>query len=106
MKIVLRYQPLFFFHSTKVVLQHRIQNRLKDKRIGHRAAQEAKGIDWEGRQHSGYVDAYNLQLTAFIENVLAKKPVSPSFEDGRRAQMLADAAQKSLETGSKVTLDW
>ena len=44
--------------------------------------------------------------TAFIENVLTKKPVSPSFEDGRRAQMLADAAQKSLETGLKVTLDW
>ncbi len=43
---------------------YRIQNRLKDKRIGHRAAQEAKGIDWEGRQHSGYVDAYNLAKLA------------------------------------------
>lgn len=53
-----------------------------------------------------YVDAYNLQLTSFIENVLAKKPVSPSFEDGRRAQVLADAAQQSLETGQKVTLSW
>jgi myo-inositol 2-dehydrogenase/D-chiro-inositol 1-dehydrogenase len=53
-----------------------------------------------------YVDAYNLQLTSFIENVLAKKPVTPSFEDGRRAQMLADAAQQSLETGQKVTLSW
>ncbi|EGR2795539.1 3'-5' exonuclease [Vibrio navarrensis] len=43
---------------------YRIQNRLKDKRIGHRQAQEAKGIDWEGRQHSGYVDAYNLAKLA------------------------------------------
>ncbi|CAM4194796.1 exonuclease domain-containing protein [Vibrio astriarenae] len=43
---------------------YRIQNRLKDKRIGHKAAQEAKGIDWEGRQHSGYVDAYNLAKLA------------------------------------------
>ncbi|MGC9403140.1 exonuclease domain-containing protein [Vibrio genomosp. F10 str. 9ZC157] len=43
---------------------YRIQNRLKDKRIGHRAAQEAKDIEWEGRQHSGYVDAYNLAKLA------------------------------------------
>ena len=42
----------------------RIQNRLKDKRIGHKAAQESKGIEWEGRQHSGYVDAYNLAKLA------------------------------------------
>ena len=43
---------------------YRIQHRLKDKRIGHRAAQESLGIDWEGRQHSGYVDAYNLAKLA------------------------------------------
>ncbi|MDW1553255.1 exonuclease, partial [Vibrio sp. YT-18] len=29
-----------------------------------RAAQEAKGIEWEGRQHSGYVDAHNLAKLA------------------------------------------
>ncbi len=44
---------------------YRIQNRVKDQRIGHRAAQESKGIEWEGRQHSGYVDAYNLAKLAF-----------------------------------------
>ncbi|MCW8348578.1 exonuclease domain-containing protein [Vibrio sp. ZSDZ65] len=43
---------------------YRMQNRLKEKRIGHKAAQEAKGIEWEGRQHSGYVDAYNLAKLA------------------------------------------
>lgn len=43
---------------------YRMQNRLKEKRIGHRAAQEAKDIEWEGRQHSGYVDAYNLAKLA------------------------------------------
>ncbi|CAH0525928.1 3'-5' exonuclease [Vibrio hippocampi] len=43
---------------------YRMQKRLKDKRIGHRAAQEAQGIEWEGRQHSGYVDAYNLAKLA------------------------------------------
>lgn len=43
---------------------YRIQHRLKDKRIGHRAAQEIENIEWEGRQHSGYVDAYNLAKLA------------------------------------------
>ncbi|MDN3682537.1 3'-5' exonuclease [Vibrio tapetis subsp. quintayensis] len=42
----------------------RMQNRLKEKRIGHRAAQESKNIEWEGRQHSGFVDAYNLAKLA------------------------------------------
>ena len=43
---------------------YRIQHRLKEKRIGHRAAQEHVGIDWEGRQHSAYVDAHNLAKLA------------------------------------------
>ncbi len=43
---------------------YRIQNRLKDKRIGHKQAQLAQGIEWEGRQHSGFVDAYNLAKLA------------------------------------------
>ncbi len=45
---------------------YRIQNRLKERRVGHREAQELKGIAWEGRQHSGYVDAYNLAKLALI----------------------------------------
>ncbi|WP_070965445.1 3'-5' exonuclease [Vibrio sonorensis] len=43
---------------------YRIQHRLKDKRIGHREAQDNQNIEWEGRQHSGYVDAYNLAKLA------------------------------------------
>ncbi|ALM70594.1 3'-5' exonuclease [Vibrio vulnificus] len=53
-----------FNEFINIATLYRIQHRLKDKRIGHRAAQEAKGIDWEGRQHSGYVDAYNLAKLA------------------------------------------
>ncbi|HFQ5369762.1 TPA: exonuclease domain-containing protein [Vibrio vulnificus] len=53
-----------FNESINIATLYRIQHRLKDKRIGHRAAQEAKGIEWEGRQHSGYVDAYNLAKLA------------------------------------------
>ncbi|WP_456295773.1 exonuclease domain-containing protein [Vibrio sp. AK197] len=43
---------------------YRIKYRMKDKRIGHRDAQQALDIEWEGRQHSGYVDAYNLAKLA------------------------------------------
>lgn len=53
-----------FNEFINIATLYRIQHRLKDKRIGHRAAQEAKGIEWEGRQHSGYVDAYNLAKLA------------------------------------------
>ena len=53
-----------------------------------------------------YSTAYERQLGAFIDAVSAGEPVSPSFEDGRRAQKLADAAQQALETGEVVELDW
>lgn len=45
---------------------YRVQHRLKEKRIGHKAAQEQMNIEWEGRQHSGYVDAYNLAKLALV----------------------------------------
>ncbi|MEZ8709490.1 exonuclease, partial [Vibrio alginolyticus] len=53
-----------FSEFLNIATLYRVQNRLKEKRIGHRAAQEAKNIEWEGRQHSGYVDAYNLAKLA------------------------------------------
>ncbi|WP_261815313.1 3'-5' exonuclease [Vibrio gallicus] len=53
-----------FVEFINLATLYRVQHRLKDKRIGHRAAQQALGIEWEGRQHSGYVDAYNLAKLA------------------------------------------
>lgn len=41
-----------------------IKQRSKEKRIGHRQAQESLGIEWQGRQHSAYVDAHNLAMLA------------------------------------------
>jgi len=51
-----------------------------------------------------YEAAYNLQLTSFIKNVLENNPVSPNFEDGKKAQELAEAAQRSLISGNPVML--
>jgi myo-inositol 2-dehydrogenase / D-chiro-inositol 1-dehydrogenase len=51
-----------------------------------------------------YADAYRLELEDFIA-ALAQKPVElASGEDGRRALMLADAAQRSLVSGAPVAL--
>lgn len=51
-----------------------------------------------------YADAYRLELDDFIA-ALGKKPVElASGEDGRRALMLADAAQRSLDSGAPVAL--
>jgi len=38
----------------------RMQQRVKNKRFGHKRAMQIAGLEWEGRQHSGVVDATNL----------------------------------------------
>ncbi|MFA1560205.1 3'-5' exonuclease [Aliivibrio fischeri] len=43
---------------------YRIRSRKKNERMGQRRAMEELNIEWEGRQHSGYVDAYNLAQLA------------------------------------------
>ena len=49
-----------------------------------------------------YRDAYVAQLADFIDAVEHKRPPSFTFEDGRREQLLADAALESLNTGRTV----
>jgi len=51
-----------------------------------------------------YADAYRLQLEKFL-GALAGKPADlPGGEDGLRALLIADAAQRSHDTGSPVML--
>ncbi len=51
-----------------------------------------------------YAEAYRRELDAFIAAVLDGKPISPSGEDGLRAQRLADAATEAAKSGQPVTL--
>ncbi|GAC13917.1 inositol 2-dehydrogenase [Aliiglaciecola lipolytica] len=51
-----------------------------------------------------YQQAYQAQLSSFINCLINKTAPSPSFLDGLRAQQLADAAQQSLDTGLPVKL--
>jgi myo-inositol 2-dehydrogenase/D-chiro-inositol 1-dehydrogenase len=51
-----------------------------------------------------YADAYRLELDDFL-NALERKPVDlATGEDGRRALLLADAAQESLHSGAAVAV--
>ncbi len=49
-----------------------------------------------------YAEAYFNQVNAFVDAVEQRRPAAPSFEDGRRALILANAAGESLETGRSV----
>lgn len=49
-----------------------------------------------------YAAAYRNEVDAFIDAVVDGKTISPNGNDGLRAQMLADAATRSSQTGKPV----
>jgi myo-inositol 2-dehydrogenase/D-chiro-inositol 1-dehydrogenase len=51
-----------------------------------------------------YEAAYLAEMAGFVDAVLAKKAVSPSIHDGLRAQIIADAATQSWQSGQPVSL--
>lgn len=51
-----------------------------------------------------YAEAYRAELDAFVAAVTDGKAVSPSGEDGLKAQRLADAATESAASGQTVRL--
>lgn len=52
-----------------------------------------------------YAGAYVAEMAHFIECVTSSKAPSPTIRDGLAAQMIADAAARSLQTGAPVTLE-
>ena len=51
-----------------------------------------------------YVDAYKIQLDELANYVNGKKVSIPSFEDGRRALIIANAASKSLKQREQIKI--
>jgi len=51
-----------------------------------------------------YAAAYKNEIEAFIDAMTAGRKPSPNGEDGLQAQLMADAAAKSLETGKAVSI--
>ncbi len=52
-----------------------------------------------------YAGAYAAEVNAFVEAVEQGRQPSPTFEDGRRALILAEAAGESARTGRVVSVD-
>jgi myo-inositol 2-dehydrogenase/D-chiro-inositol 1-dehydrogenase len=53
---------------------------------------------------SRYTEAYATEIASFIEAIEAKRPMSPSGEDGLKALVMADAAAKSLKEGREIEI--
>jgi myo-inositol 2-dehydrogenase/D-chiro-inositol 1-dehydrogenase len=51
-----------------------------------------------------YAQAYRLELDSFVTSVLDGAAISPSGEDGLKAQLLADAATQAAQTGQPVRI--
>ncbi|MEM1288891.1 MAG: inositol 2-dehydrogenase [Pseudomonadota bacterium] len=51
-----------------------------------------------------YADAYKREMEAFVDAVSKSIVPSPSIDDGLKAQILADAAQASFETGQPTDI--
>ena len=51
-----------------------------------------------------YAEAYRAEIDAFITGVLENRPLSPTGEDGLKAQSLADAATAAARSGQAVRL--
>lgn len=53
-----------------------------------------------------YAESYVREIDAFVDALESKQPASPSFEDGRRALLLADAAADSARSGRSVAVKY
>lgn len=53
-----------------------------------------------------YAESYVREIDAFVDALEANEPASPSFEDGRRALLLADAAADSASSGRSIAVKY
>jgi len=51
-----------------------------------------------------YAAAYRAEMDTFVTGVTEGKPLAPTGEDGLKALLLADAAEKSAKTGQSVRI--
>ena len=51
-----------------------------------------------------YAASYRKELALFIASIKSGKQLNPTYEDGFKALILADAATESAKTGKVVTI--
>lgn len=67
----------------------------------------ATGVHADKPEHfflQRYREAYRLEMAHFFDCLLTGKPIRTTIDDGVAAQELADAAQKSLDSGLVINL--
>ena len=77
-----------------------ISNNAATTQVAHFAAAQTDArapLQWFFTER--YRESYQRQLDAFIDAVENATPASPTFEDGRRALLLAEAAEQSMRDG-------
>ncbi|MEY4262985.1 MAG: hypothetical protein RLY88_693 [Actinomycetota bacterium] len=52
-----------------------------------------------------YAFSYRRELALFIEGIQTGKNLNPTYEDGRAALLIADAATESAKTGKSIKID-
>lgn len=52
-----------------------------------------------------YAFSYRRELALFVEGIQTGKNLNPTFEDGRAALVIADAATESAKTGKPIKID-
>ena len=70
-------------------------------RRSHLSETLSVGDDWFGR----FTDAYRAEIEHWTHSVLTETVSGPGVGDGYKAQLVAEAAMKSLDTGSVVSID-
>jgi myo-inositol 2-dehydrogenase/D-chiro-inositol 1-dehydrogenase len=82
----------------------RVEN-LTDTNVTHYTSShvEAKG-PYQNFFLERYMDSYRNELDEFVKKVHGKESNSPTFEDGRMALVLANAAAESAATGITVAV--
>ncbi len=65
----------------------------------------AAGAPFEASMVTRYTPSYRAELAEFLKLVRGEESASPTFDDGRAALLLADAAQRSATEGVTVEVD-
>jgi myo-inositol 2-dehydrogenase/D-chiro-inositol 1-dehydrogenase len=90
------------FGSKGMVESRRQRFRGVSRYHGDRIVEDGLHAGWFERIEASYYAA----LDAFINALQSGTPPSPSLEDGLKAQLIAEAATRSLQTGAPVAIAW
>ena len=90
------------FGSKGMVESRRQRFRGVSRYRGDRIIEDGLHAGWFERIEASYYAA----LDAFVNAVQSGVPPSPSLDDGLKAQIIAEAATRSLHTGAPVPIEW